>query len=145
MSTFFSHLFRTLLHPQFILFLPALVVHIPAYISASLAARFLVTPELPEAIALAKVIGGTLGAGVGYACATATLVRVFLLLGTISCIRAVCNQTVNCCIDSSWARALAPWGRIRGSFGTAVLAYITGKVLATWHRSLIRGEVPISQ
>ena len=83
-NTFVSHLFRTLLHPQFILFLPALAVHIPAYISASLAARFLVTPELPETIALAKVIGGSLGAGVGYACATATLARIFLLLGMIS-------------------------------------------------------------
>jgi hypothetical protein len=78
----FSHLFRTILHPQFILFLPALVVHIPAYIFANLAARFLATPELPETVALSKVVGGGLGTGVGYACATATLVRILFRLGT---------------------------------------------------------------
>jgi glycerol-3-phosphate O-acyltransferase/dihydroxyacetone phosphate acyltransferase len=83
LGTFFSHLFRTILHPQFILFLPALVVHIPAYVSANLAARFLATPELPETIALSKVIGGGLAIGVGYACAIAALVRTLSRLGTI--------------------------------------------------------------
>jgi glycerol-3-phosphate O-acyltransferase / dihydroxyacetone phosphate acyltransferase len=78
----FSHLLKTVLHPQFILFLPALIVHIPAYISANLAARFLATPELPETIALSKVVGGGLGAGIGYACAAAALVRTFVWLGT---------------------------------------------------------------
>jgi len=82
-GTFFSHLFRTILHPKFILFLPALVVHIPAYISSNLAARFLPIPELPEEIAFWKVIGGGLGIGIGYACATAALERtLFRLLGT---------------------------------------------------------------
>jgi glycerol-3-phosphate O-acyltransferase/dihydroxyacetone phosphate acyltransferase len=81
-GTFLSHLFKTILHPQFILFLPALVVHIPAYVSANLAARFLATPELPETVALSKVIGGGLGIGVGYACATAALVRALFRLGT---------------------------------------------------------------
>jgi glycerol-3-phosphate O-acyltransferase/dihydroxyacetone phosphate acyltransferase len=79
----FSQLFKTVLHPQFILFLPALVVHIPAYISANLATHFLATPELPETIALSKVVGGGLGLGVGYACASAVLVRTFLQLGTL--------------------------------------------------------------
>jgi len=79
----FSHLFKTVLHPQFILFLPALVVHIPAYISANLAAHFLATPELPETIALSKVVGGGLGIGVGYACAAAVLIRTFLRSGTL--------------------------------------------------------------
>jgi glycerol-3-phosphate O-acyltransferase/dihydroxyacetone phosphate acyltransferase len=89
-GTFFSHLFRTILHPKFILFLPALVVHIPAYISSNLAARLLATPELPETIALSKVVGGGLGVGVGYACATAALVRTLsrLGLGTTSISRA---------------------------------------------------------
>ena len=81
-GTFFSHLFGTILHPQFILFLPALVAHIPAYLFANLAARFLATPELPETIALSKVVGGGLGTGVGYACATAALVRILSRLGT---------------------------------------------------------------
>jgi glycerol-3-phosphate O-acyltransferase / dihydroxyacetone phosphate acyltransferase len=80
-GAFFSHLFRTILHPKFILFLPALVVHIPAYISSNLAARLLATPELPETIALSKVVGGGLGIGVGYACATAALVRTLFRLG----------------------------------------------------------------
>jgi glycerol-3-phosphate O-acyltransferase/dihydroxyacetone phosphate acyltransferase len=141
-GTFFSHLFRTVLHPQFILFLPALVVHTPAYISANIAARLLATPELPETIALSKVAGGGLGIGVGYACAIAALVRTFRWLGTTSHLRpvwpSVSERTVNQCIDYAWARA--PWGRVRGCIGTAVLAYIVGKVLATWHRALIRGE-----
>jgi glycerol-3-phosphate O-acyltransferase / dihydroxyacetone phosphate acyltransferase len=81
MGTSLSHLLRTVLHPQSILFLPALVVHTPAYLFANLAARFLATPELPETIALSKVVGGGLGTGVGYACATAALVRTFLWLG----------------------------------------------------------------
>jgi hypothetical protein len=49
------------------------------------------------------------------------------------------------CTDSPWARALAPWDRVRGAIGAAVLAYATGKVLVTWHHALIRGEVSISQ
>lgn len=144
---FFSHLFRTILHPQFILFFPALIVHVPAYISANLAARFLATPALPETIALTKVIGGGLGAGVGYTGATAALIRAFLWLGTILYLGpgwpSVSEQTINLCIDS--ARTGAPWGRVRGSIGTAVLAYVTGKVLATWHRALIRGEILSAQ
>jgi glycerol-3-phosphate O-acyltransferase/dihydroxyacetone phosphate acyltransferase len=79
----FSHLSKTVLHPQFILFLPALAVYIPAYISANLASHFLATPDLPETIALSKVVGGGLGIGVGYACATAVLVRTFLRSGTL--------------------------------------------------------------
>ncbi|KAI0277080.1 hypothetical protein BGY98DRAFT_657926 [Russula aff. rugulosa BPL654] len=83
-STFLSYLFKTILHPKFILFLPALVVHIPAYISSNLAARFLATPELPETIALSKVLSGGLGIGVGYACATAALVRTLSRLGPVN-------------------------------------------------------------
>ena len=81
-GTLFTHLFKTVLHPQFILFFPALVVHIPAYICANLAARSFATPELPETIALSKVVGGGLGTGVGYACAIAALVRTLFQLGT---------------------------------------------------------------
>jgi glycerol-3-phosphate O-acyltransferase/dihydroxyacetone phosphate acyltransferase len=81
MGTFLSHLFTTILHPKFILFLPALVVHIPAYILSNIAARLLATPELPETIAFLKVVGGGLGTGVGYACATAALVRTLPQLG----------------------------------------------------------------
>lgn len=80
-STFLSYLFKTIFHPKFILFFPALVVHIPAYISSNLAARLLATPELPETIALSKVVSGGLGIGVGYACATAALVRTLSRLG----------------------------------------------------------------
>jgi glycerol-3-phosphate O-acyltransferase / dihydroxyacetone phosphate acyltransferase len=80
-GTFFSHLFKTIFHPKFILFLPALVVHIPAYVSSNLAARFFATPELPETVALSKVVGGGLGIVVGYACATALLVRTLSRLG----------------------------------------------------------------
>lgn len=116
-GTLFSHLFRTILHPKFILFLPALVVHIPAYIFSNLAARFLATPELPETIALSKVVGGGLGIGVGYACATAALVRT---------------------LDSNWAWSSR--GRVHGSFSTTVLAYVVCKILARWHSALIRGE-----
>jgi len=119
-GTFFSHLFRTILHPKFILFLPALVVHIPAYISSNLAARLLATRELPETIALSKVVGGGLGIGVGYACATAALVRTLSRLG----------------LDSNWA-----WpsrGRVHGSIRTAVLAYVMCKILSRWHSALIR-------
>jgi glycerol-3-phosphate O-acyltransferase/dihydroxyacetone phosphate acyltransferase len=124
LGTFLSHLVRTILHPQFILFLPALVVHTPAYIFANLAARFLATPALPETVALSKVVGGGLGVGVGYAGATAALVRAF---------------PVNRYIDSAWAQG--SWGRVRSSFGTAVLVYVVCKVLAIWHRALIRGEI----
>ena len=80
-GTLFSHLFGTILHPKFILFLPTLVVHIPAYILSNLAARLLATPDLPETIALLKVVGGGFGIGVGYTCATVALVRTLSRLG----------------------------------------------------------------
>jgi hypothetical protein len=49
---------------------------------------------------------------------------------------------VNRCIDSAWTGSSR--GRVHGSIGTAVLAYIVGKILASWHRALIRGEAPLN-
>jgi glycerol-3-phosphate O-acyltransferase / dihydroxyacetone phosphate acyltransferase len=144
MGAFFSHLLGAALHPKFILFLPALIVHIPAYISATLAARFLATPALPETVALFKVIVGGLGVGLGYAGAMAALARTLFWLGNTQSSMLggpiVSEQIAKWCLDSAGARG--PWGRIRAFFGTAVLAYIASNVFATWHRALIRGEPP---
>lgn len=142
---FFSHLFRAVLHPQLILFLPALIVHVPAYISATLAARFLATPALPETVALFKVIIGGLGVGLGYAGATVALARTLVWLGNTQSSRMgwpfVNEQIVKWCLDSAGARG--PWGRIRAFFGTAVLAYVASNFFAAWHRALIRGETQL--
>jgi hypothetical protein len=51
----------------------------------------------------------------------------------------VSEQKVNQCLDSDWA-----WlsrGRVHGSIGKVVLAYVVCKILARWHGALIRGEI----
>ena len=142
MGAFFSHLSRAVLYPKFILFLPALIVHLPAYIFAALAGRFIATPELPETVAISKVIVGGFGVGLGYAGATAALARTLFRLGDTPPSGVgwpfVNEPIARWYLDSTGARG--PWGRIRAFFGMAVLAYVTSNIFATWHHAFIQGE-----
>jgi hypothetical protein len=146
MGAFFSHLSRAVLYPKFILFLPALIVHILAYVFAALAARFIAAPELPETVAVFKVLVGGFGAALGYAGATAALARTLFRLGDDTPPSGtgwpfVNEQVARWYLDPTGARG--PWGRIRAFFGIAALAYVTSNVFATWHHAFIQGEPPI--
>ncbi|KAJ6619729.1 hypothetical protein B0H10DRAFT_1143530 [Mycena sp. CBHHK59/15] len=56
---------RTGLNPSFLLFLPSLIAHIPAYLFAGLASRYLAPPGEEESQAQFKAILGGIGVGLG--------------------------------------------------------------------------------
>ncbi|KAL4263369.1 Phospholipid/glycerol acyltransferase domain-containing protein [Pleurotus pulmonarius] len=69
-SVFLKQLLNTLLHPRALCFLPPFLVHRPAYILGTLAARFLANPEEEEGQAQFKAIFGGFGAGLSYGLVT---------------------------------------------------------------------------
>ncbi|KAJ7158776.1 glycerol-3-phosphate-1-acyltransferase [Mycena filopes] len=56
---------RTLLNPSFLLFIPAFISHLPAYLLAGLGSKYLAPPGEEESQAQFKVILGGIGAGLG--------------------------------------------------------------------------------
>ncbi|KAI0266355.1 hypothetical protein BC834DRAFT_874162 [Gloeopeniophorella convolvens] len=146
LSSFFGQLFKTTLHPQLILFLPAFVVHTPAYASASLAARFLATPALPETVAVFKVIMGGLGLSFAYGGVVVALTRALLWLSNATQLPDpgwnFLQQQVAILqkVGLELSGATGPWGRARGVVATAALAYAAIKALSLWHHSLIRAN-----
>ncbi|KAL0579986.1 hypothetical protein V5O48_001989 [Marasmius crinis-equi] len=64
----------------FVLFLPALITHIPTYISSHLLVRFLATPGEEEGIAQYAAIGGGIGFGVGWIAGSGAWAQRFISL-----------------------------------------------------------------
>lgn len=151
LGSFFGRLSKAILHPKFILFLPAFVIHTPAYVSAYLAGRFLATPALPETVAILKVIVGGLGLGFAYGGVAVALTHMLLSLGSTTRLPNIgwhfLQQQIAALqkVGLGLTGVMGPWGRVRSVFATTALAYATIRLLSLWHRSLVRGRKVLYQ
>ncbi|KAI0646294.1 glycerol-3-phosphate-1-acyltransferase [Trametes meyenii] len=75
LSIFIRQLLVTALHPRFLLYLPTLLLHIPAYATGLLTDCVLGNPEEEETHAQFKAIAGGVAASAAYAGVTALIVR----------------------------------------------------------------------
>ncbi|KAJ3531626.1 hypothetical protein NM688_g7547 [Phlebia brevispora] len=127
---FLRHLLSTVLHPSSILFIPSLVLHIPAYVAAGLGGHFLATPDEEETKAQFKAVCG----GVVYG-ATAAVAGLKL---------------TKALSDSSYVRCLLsslPFGihferheTIGSVLGTAAVVYLTIWGIFGWYNKLVYGN-----
>ncbi|TFK50350.1 hypothetical protein OE88DRAFT_1808699 [Heliocybe sulcata] len=138
---FVSQILITVLHPRFMLFVPPLMVHIPAYVLGNLAARLLATKGEEEGIAQYKVIVGGLGRGIGLGAAGAGVAR---FLKRLACTGTVSSSPSRLDLvrrASKWMLCGSGWmGRAKEVVGVAGVVYLVGWALVRWHNALVDGN-----
>lgn len=139
-------LLATVLHPRFLVFLPPLLAHIPAYALAGLAKRTLASPREEETHAEFKAIFGMIGAGATYAVLGGVLARVvdrLPILGTVHKVVAQSHGIARAALEV--VERLGDWlGRYGGIWRDRLVlmgcVYVTAKVLSKWHNGLVGGK-----
>lgn len=143
--TLVSQLCITLLHPQFLLFCPMFLLHLPAYTFARLAGHYLANPQLEEAISQYKIIFGGLGMGISYAGLTSIAVRWMRQVGDDRVGDLYRWELVNNLLDvvgqlGRVTKAESGWlGWIKSVLAIGTIAYGTAWVSVKWHNKLILG------
>ncbi|KAI0360695.1 glycerol-3-phosphate-1-acyltransferase [Trametes cingulata] len=137
---FFRQLFITLLHPRFVLFLPTLPLHIPAYVTGLVGDRLLGNPEEEETHAQFKAVLGGVAAAAAYAGVTRFIVQQ-LIQGTPGVLARVKSPAfLGSALRSIWAAGR--WfflgdnglsGKARAAVGVFGIFYATSYVLSHWH------------
>ncbi|KAI1798228.1 acyltransferase [Ganoderma leucocontextum] len=135
-------LFVTVLHPRFALFLPALVLHIPAYAMGLLGGRMLGKEEEEESWAQFKAVFGGLAAAGAYAMVTRAIVRGLITdsVGQLARLREWVPRHLLPGLQSLWTAGRWFFTGNEGLSGTSKAAlgilgvfYVTSFVLARWH------------
>lgn len=145
-----TQLTASILHPRFIFFLPPLLAHIPAYLTGSLASRFLATRGEEEGQAQFKAIFGGLGLGLGYSSVAYGFIKALVNLGNGSSTRSLLSRFA----ESSQGRfnRLFPVlirlgsllrgnaGNLKQLLGIVTVSYGTAWALFRWHNLLVGGK-----
>lgn len=136
LSIVLRQLLVSVLHPRFVLFLPTLVLHIPAYITGNLADRLLGNPEEEETHAQFKTVFGGLAATAAYAAVTRAIVRA-LATGSL---QVLVNAKTSAYVEK--ALSVGRWlfeggdsfsGKARAALGVFGIFHTTSFVLSRWH------------
>ncbi|RDX54483.1 acyltransferase [Lentinus brumalis] len=139
-SVVIRQLLLTVLHPRFLLFFPTLVLHIPAYVTGSLAGRLLGKPTEEETYAQYKAVFGGLAATAAYAAVTRAIIRGLVgdSIGILAGIKAP-SFTLPA-LRGLWAAGR--WffigendlsGKARAALGALGIFYATSYALSHWH------------
>ncbi len=140
LSVVIRQLLLTVLHPRFLLFFPTLVLHVPAYVTGSLAGRLLGKPAEEETYAQFKAVFGGLAATAAYAAVTRAIIR-GLVGNSIGILAEV--KTPNFTLPALrglWAAGR--WlfigendlsGKARAALGAFGIFYATSYALSHWH------------
>ncbi|KAI0777670.1 glycerol-3-phosphate-1-acyltransferase [Trametes elegans] len=140
LGIFVRQLLTTVLHPRFLLFLPTLPVHIPAYATGFLADRALGNPEEEETHAQYKAIVGGAAAAAAYAGVTRVIVK-WIAAGNLVPLSALKAPAFAVpALKAVWGAGR--WfftgdhslsGRARAALGVFGIFYTTSFVLSHWH------------
>ncbi|KZT70639.1 hypothetical protein DAEQUDRAFT_179796 [Daedalea quercina L-15889] len=150
-SLVFRQLLLTVLHPRFLLFLPPLLLHIPAYALAAAAKRGLASQREEETHAQYKAIFGMLGAGAVYGILGSLLARVvgrLPILATLS--KAVARSDGGLQVALKLVEHAGVWlakngGGLRDCVVLIGSVYMTAKVLSRWHNILVGANMKQAQ
>ena len=133
----------SVLHPRFALFLPALVLHAPAYTMGLLGGRLLGKAEEEETWAQFKAVFGVLAAVGAYAAVTRAIVRGLVVdsVGSLARFREWVPRHLLPSLKSLWL--VGRWffvgndegleGKARAAVGVLGVFYVTSFVLSRWH------------
>lgn len=145
--TMLSQLCRTFLHPSAIAFLPMFVLHLPVYIAAWLAARFLTKPDEEEAKAQFKAFFGGLAMGLSYGMVIQMVFKAFMHVGDedrTAWLVEMFPPFLMAAVGVLRKRLLEKEGGISGLVQELLrmVAVTIGavRILWKWHNSLVRGE-----
>ncbi|KAH7915532.1 hypothetical protein BJ138DRAFT_1054610 [Hygrophoropsis aurantiaca] len=147
---FLSQLCGTLFHPRALAFLPAFLIHIPAYACGWLGARLLSPLNEEESKAQFKAIFGGIGMAATYGMLTRSFIKTLVNLAN--------SGTAG--TSSSWVKWIPPdlfdvmarfghilsgsnggvEGVIKSTLGSLTLMYGTTRVCWTWHNALVKGN-----
>ena len=134
------HLLLTVVHPRFMLFLPTFVLHIPAYITGSIAGHLLGKPTEEETYAQYKAIFGGLAAAAAYGAVTRAIVRGLVDDSVGILARVKVPDFAVPALRGLWAAGR--WlfdgendfsGKARAAVGVFGIFYATSFVLSHWH------------
>ncbi|KAI0764978.1 glycerol-3-phosphate-1-acyltransferase [Fomes fomentarius] len=137
LSIVLRQLLVSVLHPRFVLFLPTLVLHIPAYITGDLADRLLGNTEEEETHAQFKTVFGGLAATAAYAAVTRAIARA-LATGSL---KVLVNAKTSGYVEKALLN-VGRWlfdggdsfsGKARAALGVFGIFYTTSFVLSRWH------------
>ncbi|KAI0746755.1 glycerol-3-phosphate-1-acyltransferase [Daedaleopsis nitida] len=137
LSIVLRQLLISVLHPRFALFLPTLVLHVPAYVTGLLADRLLGNPEEEETHAQFKAVLGGLAASAAYAAVTRAIVR-GILKGSINVFRIADVKVPEILLNARWLFAGGTHGggvagKARAALGVFGIFYATSFVFSRWH------------
>lgn len=133
-----KQLLNTFLHPRALCFLPPFLVHRPAYIFSTLAARFLAKREEEEGQAQFKAIFGGFGSGLSYGLVTWRLSK--WLQGIASGTQGVFLSTrpgLFSAFRYVGGVLAGQEGALKRTITLASLFYGVSWILVRWHNSLI--------
>ncbi|KAI0371934.1 glycerol-3-phosphate-1-acyltransferase [Pilatotrama ljubarskyi] len=140
LGIFFRQLLITVLHPRFVLFLPTLPLHVPAYVTGLIGDRLLGNPEEEETHAQFKAVLGGVAAAAAYAGVTRLIVKQ-LIRGTPGVLARVKSPAFLApVLRTIWTGG--QWffkgdngllGKARAALGVFGIFYATSFVLSHWH------------
>ncbi|PCH38936.1 acyltransferase [Wolfiporia cocos MD-104 SS10] len=132
----------TLLHPRFLVFFPPFVLHVPAYILAASANRFLATAHEEETHAQFKAIFGGIGAGTMYALAGRAIARFLLSSKILGKLKEMAHTTAkfDILLPLSHSMTSIP-SSIKSSLAVASLICGTVVLMSKWHNLLIHSNL----
>ncbi|KAI8970577.1 glycerol-3-phosphate-1-acyltransferase [Trametes punicea] len=140
LGIFFRQLLTTLLHPRFVLFLPTLILHLPAYANGLLADRLLGNPNEEETHAQFKAVFGGVAATAVYAGITRVIVRRLIddappILTALKSPAFLASVLKSVWSAGRWFFAADPSlsGKARAALGVFSIFYISSFVLSHWH------------
>ncbi|KAM5537073.1 hypothetical protein V8D89_009219 [Ganoderma adspersum] len=143
LSLVLRQLLISVLHPRFTLFLPTLVLHVPAYAVGLLGGRLLGKAEEEETWAQFKAIFGGLAAAGVYVAVTCAIVRGLVAdsVGSLARFREWVPRLLLPGLKSLWSAGR--WffvennegleGKTRAAVGVLGVFYVTSFVLSRWH------------
>ncbi|EKM53230.1 uncharacterized protein PHACADRAFT_197652, partial [Phanerochaete carnosa HHB-10118-sp] len=141
-GVFLREAITTVLHPRFLCFFPIGLLHIPAYIVGSCAARFLADPQEPETLAERKAVCGgvTFGAtaallGRSITRAVYEIIFASLQYGRLSRLPILITKVCSWLFDVGQRSSAAAFLRLLGMIS---VIYWTTWLLFRWHRALIQ-------
>ncbi|KAH9920018.1 glycerol-3-phosphate-1-acyltransferase [Epithele typhae] len=135
---------RTVLHPRFVLFLPVLPLHIPAYVTGLVASRVLSTPGEEETRAQFKAVFGGLAATAVYASLTRVIVS--RVVANLSRAHIDVPEAFSPLFDilvkgGRWFFVdQGQFPKVRSTAGFFGSFYITAYVVSHWHNYFVKSN-----
>lgn len=124
---------KTMLHPRALLFLPVLIIHVPAYLTAWLGVRLFAVADEEESQAQFKAIFGGLGMGAAYGALVPPGIR--LVARMCGSVRTVLTERY------TWRVAtFCEEGLVTRLVGTLLVAVGISRLLWRWHDGLVGGR-----